>query len=59
MKERSNILVENMIWRNHKIKYGPYLATEGTQFEKIFGDAIENIPQAKYDAERGILVGWV
>ena len=23
-----------MIWRDYKFKYGPYLATEGTQFEK-------------------------
>ena len=28
------ILVENMIWRDHNLKYSLYSATEGTNFER-------------------------
>ena len=45
-QEVLTFLVENMIWRDHDFKYGPYSATKGTKFQKNIGRGV--------DAERNI-----
>ena len=47
-QEVLTFLVENMIWRDHNFKYGPYSATERTNFKK------KNI-WCGVDAERNII----